>query len=408
MDWRGDRIVSAERAKGRVIAGAFGALALFAAIAGAIACLPSLREGPSQLHPPSSGPACGDGVIDYDGPDGGERCDPGDAAVTGCTRGCAIDCVGGYVDPADDHCYFIGEPSSALTYEVALAACKTANAHVVTFESDDTRDRVLGALETQFAPSWYWVGLSTEPMQNNAYVSAREGEPGYAKTCSGCYFFGLGAQGNVKRLDYPDGGAATGGPWVIDAPRSRFWYQFGGATLDAVGRSIAPKVLCEREPPGSSSEPCSGAFCVSIRATLGQKRYVVVPSAASGDDAQRACATPLVDGGAGGRLVVFPAREEREAVLQEVRAVLEPYGFDNGFDKVWIGLARASDTDSWRWDDGSPVTAAALPWAGNQPADAGGALRAYAEIDPDLHYDVQLARVDDASAKHPYICEYRP
>jgi len=403
--------VSAERGRGRLIAGVFGALAVIAAVAGGIACLPDLRDGPSQIRPPPpSGPACGDGVIDYGGAaDAGEQCDPGDATVTGCTRRCEVDCVGGYVDPQDDHCYFIAESSVAATYEAALAECNKANAHVVTFESFDTRSRVVAALEAQFAPSWFWVGLSTEPMQNNAYVSAGDDEPGYDRTCAGCFFFGPGGAGNVRRIDLLDGGTANGGPWVIDAPRSKAWYQFGQATLDPLGRAIQPKVMCEREPPGASAEPCSGAFCVTARITLGSKRYVVVPSAASGDEAARACGTP-VDGGRAGQLVVFPSRDEREAVLREARNVLEPYGFDNGFDKVWIGLARQSDADPWRWDDGSPLDVDAEPWAGNQPPDGGssGPLRAYAELDSFLHYDVQLARADDPAAKHPYVCEYPP
>src|SRR5438477_12679871 len=67
-------------------------------------CLPGLQTAsplPDSGQPPTGGPFCGDGVINYDGGDGGEQCDPGETGTLGCTKaptGCKIDCTNGFVD----------------------------------------------------------------------------------------------------------------------------------------------------------------------------------------------------------------------------------------------------------------------------------------------------------------------
>ncbi len=383
---------------------AVGAVAAWIGAWVLVACLPDLGTSPPTPPPPPKVAYCGDGVIDYDGGDAGEECDPGEGGPpVGCTRGCLVDCVGGYRDPQTNHCYQLA--GGATSYKDALDACQRINAHVVTYTSEEERRRVSDALLGPGDAGFYWVGIAQDPTAL-AYTAAVELEPGWAQgnppPCDGC-FAHVGPKDNQipKKLD------AGGGPFacVGDVRDAATWFQLPAELPKQLGRF---SVVCEREPSGASHELCNGGTCVVVRPTAGQKRYLVPPLAASASSAEDFCRGL----GPQGRLVVLASHEEREALLKEVARALDEQGNDAG--AVWIGLSRGLAADggpsgvpdaSWVWDNGASVTDLPTVWGDKEPAASDASARAYAVLDP-RSYDVELAHADTPSTMRPFVCEY--
>lgn len=175
-----------------------------------------------------------------------EQCDPGVAlspgqTSAGCTADCRIDCTGGFLWPANNHCYTKAQ-NKEPTLLRASHVCPSGT-HIVTFASQAEFEAVAGAIDA--GP--FWVGLVGGPaLGNNEYNAQQLFEPGWSPTCSGCYartdeasapLPGIaGQQECVKGFSY------------LDAS----WQQWYCSNADAG----ALYVICEREPPG---RPRTGA-----------------------------------------------------------------------------------------------------------------------------------------------------
>lgn len=351
------------------------------AIGCAAACLPDLVVAP--MTPPPLTHPCGDGFTDLDA---GEQCDPGanaaDAAALtiGCTGACTIACEGGKIG-ANGHCYFRAPDDS-----FASSPCGSS-AHVVTIASQEE----LSSLVTIVPESEpFWVGLLFDDAKTK-YNSVND-EPGWSGACGGCFAITASDAGFVQ-------GAPTG-PCVT-------------ATLNALAPwaeapcSVKHHVICEREPPGSLSDPCADftgtGGCVSLRGTKDSgKRYLFVSERATASEADTQCRKL-----SSGSLVVFESREEREQLMRELAEMTLPLPPS----RFWIGLARSSDADAgWIWDDGTPATPSGiypLPWADSEPKPGIGVARAFADRNLSS-YDRQLAHVSDqATTQDSYVCQYR-
>jgi hypothetical protein len=348
------------------------------AIGCAVACLPDLVVAP--VTPPPLTHPCGDGFTDLDG---GEQCDPGangidgGALAVGCTGTCTIACEGKV--GANGHCYFRAPDNT-----FAGSPCGPS-AHIVTIASQEE----LSSLVTVVPESEpFWVGLLSDDAKTK-YTSVND-EPGWSGACAGCFAIPASDAGFVP-------GAPTS-PCVT-------------ATLNAlVPWAEAPcdaqhHVVCEREPPGSLSDPCADftgtGGCVSLRGTKDSgKRYLFVSERATASEAERQCRKL-----SSGRLVVFESREEREELMRELAGMTVPVPPA----RFWIGLARSSDA-GWTWDDGTPAGPGGLyplPWADSEPKPGAGAARAFADRSLSS-YDRQLAHVSDqANTQDSYVCQYR-
>lgn len=369
------------------------------------ACLPDLETLPASAPPPSSvltgETICGDGLIDLSGPDA-EACDPGEAGAPGCTRSCTIDCDGGVIDPSTNHCYQLA--GNATDYEAALRSCGK-NSHLVTFSGEPERAFVAAAFAAKTS-SAMWVGLQERSIEHGTYTSVRSNvEPGWAPDCSGCFAHldpdasdiparGVDA-GSCIEEGLDDGGAATA--------------DHGSYFKVPCVQANARAVVCEREPPGASIEPCSGGFCAVIQKTKDSKRYFYGPAPVSAAEAATSCAN------LGGRLAVFDSTEERESVIAEVQRVVQATG------NVWIGLSTSgapfADPDgggasSYRWDDDASESSKPSVWGKGEPKNSAGGARAAALVlllsDSPLDLDLQLARATPVTDDQllPFLCEY--
>lgn len=357
-------------------------------------CLPDLTPiPPVEAGPETTDPLplsyCGDGVIATldDGGDAGESCDPGDATVVGC-RSCRIECeADGTLDEATGHCYFPLATKYAK-YGEAAAACRAANAHLVTFR---------GSSEVEIATSLakglpYWVGLIFDN-EVPGFRSATTFEPGFPREstsgpCEGC--FAVGIDGGALP---PEGDAAAGACVVARSPTS--WL-----THECIASTELLTTICEREPEGLRTTSCIGGFCFNVLRTAGKKTYLLGVDTLTASEANATCKS--LDG----RLAVLESAEEREQIAREL--VLR-YPTDQE-TTYWLGLT--STGASWQWDDGEPATDASvrrLPWGDKQPAivDASATARAYMRIAN--IYDVSLAYGDDdATMRRRYLCERTP
>jgi hypothetical protein len=375
------------------------------------ACLPSLDANAPTPAPPGKRPFCGDGLIqlglgapsDATASDAGggvvakEECDPTDAGALGCTRVCTVDCVSGYVDPDTNHCYQAG--GKASSYKDAIDECAKIGSHVVTFSTDDERNKVLDAGLNGSA--FFWVGLAQDPTAL-AYTAAATGEPGWAQgnplPCTGCF----ARVGNATQIPKrPDAGGGQL-PCVGDGKGQGTWFQIPASLPNPSTGAIG--VLCEREPPGLSHEPCEAGTCIAIKDTASRKRYVVPRGDGTAAEAEEACKRF----GPVGRLVVLETREEREALMKEVSRVLAESGASGTVPAtVWIGLSRTTDRDaSWLWENGSTETSYPVVWGDKEPKPAAPPVaRAYVGLDS-KDYDIQLAHADAPEKRRPFVCEY--
>ena len=372
------------RTKATAIALAFVLGAGGAGVAAFVACAPDLATFTLSPVPTPTSALCGNGFIDFDA---GEQCDPGEGGAVGCTGKCAVECAdGGFVDDASNHCYFaIATP---VAYPNAKSGCVQASGHVVTFVSRAELSKVHAW--NAAADASFWVGL--EGQSAEGWVAVVD-EPGWAKQCGGCYAENYDAGFFADFVD----GATPPCVAVYSRSPSPWLVYFCGATLPTV---------CEREPLGTTAQPCNGGTCIDVLATLGKKRYLYVAS-----DTDPAAAAAFCKQLPEGNLVVFESREEREQLWHELGQL------PNVNAGVWIGLSRP-DPDAgfseWRWDTGERVAdnVHPNPFGNNQPSRITGAsLRAYA-VDPGT-VDSQLARNVDrgfntSPATLPYLCQFKP
>jgi hypothetical protein len=401
------------------------------AIATVASCIPDL----TFLTPAEAGAEglCGNNVIDLDA---GEQCDPGkvmgDAAVSGCSAHCRMDCPNGFTWTKNNHCYqhvrfFSAATAAATAFEQPMQSgggrggdltnplfppasnlC-TGGSHVVTFASDEEFQQVVESLDG--GP--FWVGLHTAPDQFNPVHGF---EPGWSPTCGGCYAHTPTPEMALSL--FPGASADSGSYCVIASPDptgATPWEQYP-CSPTATFRQF--EVLCESEPVGRLSTPCEAGECFELVWTYGKKRYVYRATPASPDAAKNACEM------LGGRLVVLLARDEREQLWGALSQVTPPP------HRVWIGLSQVDGGGAfparqadWVWEDGTlapPNGGGAHPseWAINQPNPLAippfTTPRAFLEQQRLLGVDDTLARNDQSLVSStmnvaitlPYVCEF--
>lgn len=375
------------------------------ALAGATTsrCVPDL---PADALPLSA--LCGNAYIDLDA---GEQCDPGRGAgpeqLTGCTAGCQVFCPGGYVSPATHHCYQLGSNSSSGDQGAPNICSAMIGAHVVTFASD-LEFREVAAWVDLVDSGAFWVGLQGIVMAPNAYRSVNANEPGWSRTCSGCYAHVVDASAPLPR--YGVGEAGTVGGLTSTAlcvvafsnvAAHDTWYRSACSS-----GPVQLHTVCEREPVGALRAPCEAGVCITLPATYDAgKRYVYVSDPAAPEDAEAACAS------LGGELVVFQSREEREQFWHEMGLLTAPPA------RLWMGLSQLdggesadSGPSSWVWDDGWLDRAPGgypSAWGAGQPLQDAATTRALTaakagQVDDSLAFD------DETYPELSFVCEIRP
>ncbi len=358
-----------------------------ALVMAALACLPDLA-----VSTPTK--SCGNGLVDLPL---GEACDPGpDAAVMGCTGTCQVDCDGGALDPQTGHCYFWTDPADSI--DRAMLNCSLEGAHLVSFV--DLQELQLVVTKSKSLPgapdggNGSWVALEKGAI-NDAGAQTYYIPPGvplevpaWASTCPGC--FGIADGGDA---DFPLSGTNPQLCVFWKRSTSASWVQ-QVCNFNA-GTNVA--VLCEREPVGAYSAPCTddaaaGNTCIRVPRTAATKRYELTANAASFDNARAECAAR------GGMLAKFESAAEREEVMQEV-------GRELAGGDVWIGLVFDADAGAWTWLDGTPAPAAfPTPWADTEPSVNAGAASMHIEIG---RYDTRLARAQgDTTTTFRAICQF--
>jgi len=349
-----------------------GALAWFVLLAG---CLPDLRVFP----PETTAGTCGDGFADVAGAAGPrEACDPGEGSAPGCTAACALACEGGS-SVATRHCYFVA--GKVASFNAASELCRAASAHLVTFASDDE----IRSAEAAAPSAAYWLGLTKDA--TNVYSPEGRDEPGFPEApergpCSGCF---------ARTTDdgrFPDAAGVSGavGCLVSEPGLREPWKRI---PCNAAGRDY--DVLCEREPPGALSDPCTGGLC--LRLSAAGKRYLFVPSVASASDAPAVCRSN------GGVLAKLEGSDEREALARELARIAPESG-------VWVGLARRVSDGPFQWEDGSAE--GVKLWAEGEP-DRDGRPKVPTRAFLDLRgssYDRRLLRASPDDKARPSLCEY--
>lgn len=366
-----------------VASGACSALAI------TLSCLPGLTVD-GGVGPPVG--ACGSGVVDLDD---GEACDPGDAGAVGCSSSCQVVCEGGVIDDATSHCYYWTPPVNAI--DTAVASCGSS-AHPVSFV--DLAELTFVAEGTKNLPfaatGASWLALEKTGELNDAgfwtYYAPNLPLPGWAASCIGCYGFT-----DASDFDLPSNGTPqTCVEWRSALTRN--WEQTGCTLgVNDAGVQNLNTVLCEREPPGAFSSPCTdeasaGNICIEVPVTHATKRYELAGTPENFTRAQTLCAS------LGGSLVHFLSGAEREEVVAEVVRSAP------GDASFWIGLTFDSDAGAWTWVDGTPaLDVFPTPWADLEPSMSTGA--AAIQID-NTSFSTRLARAEDALTPLPYICEF--
>jgi hypothetical protein len=344
------------------------------------ACLPDLPTPPPA--------ACGSGTVDLDD---GEACDPGpgEAGSTGCNRLCQVDCDGGVVDDASNHCYFWVSGVGSL--DLATQACLGLGAHIVSFVDMTELSFVAGNTKTldNAVTGGSWAALERYSTPDEAghtlYYVPNEQLPGWASSCAGCFAYTDAADIPLPTNNNP--GSCVYWRHAL----STSWVQANcNLGFDDAGVQNTNSVLCEREPPGSFSAPCAGdangRTCIEVPVTHTKKRYELSPSGTF-DNARGDCTSR------GGILVHFASAAEREEVSTEVARSIATTDF-------WIGLSFDDDAGVWTWADGS--TGGPFPWADLEPSSNAGAAA--------IHFDngpmTNLAYASDRTTTHPYVCEF--
>jgi hypothetical protein len=363
-----------------------------------VACIPDL---PSTTQPDASLGSCGDGIIELAA---GEQCDPGpgagDASVGGCSSTCQMQCQSGTLPwSVNHHCYALAQVEGAGSLREASNACPGAS-HVVTFASEEEFQHVLSLVADAGA---FWVGIST----TSAPYAEAPYEPSWAPNCPGCY-----AHLAVPHADLPsypdadvDGASLDCVAALSDSTQPWQKYPCRGLSRELLG------VVCELEPVGRQSRPCSAGICIDLVKTHGQKTYVYQETRATPDAASHACAA------LGGRLVVLQSSDEREQLWRELyQLTVPPTAFWVGLTQVTPGSIR-NPLGTWAWDDRTPAAgsgAYTAEWAESEPLrfGQGGMTRAY------LYHDDHTPEIDDTLAHDeptltvsgtlPYVCEIPP
>jgi cysteine-rich repeat protein len=357
-----------------------GGCAAALALVAPAACIPDL---PSTAAPDAAVetdtappvPRCGDGVVQLSL---GEQCDPGATAQVGCSAACQIECDGGFHWSGNDHCYGVA-PLGAVSITEAINARCSGGSHVVTFASEEELAAVVGALDA----GAFWVGMYQGLTKYDSVTSL---EPAWEPGCSGCF-----GQTAAPTQPLPGGDASTGcveGFADLDAS----WQQY-----PCTGGKRIP-VICEREPVGRLSQPCSlvdGGECFDLRFTHGAKSYVYVKLAAPADEAEQQCET------FGGSLVVLQSRDEREQMWKEL-ARMSGAGLPTA---IWIGLTLPDGGTDWVWADDASVDAYAPPWAAREPRDGGTHVYMNQNGGTPPLVDDTLARVDTATGFYAFVCQ---
>lgn len=368
-------------------AGWLGAVAFAGAVGAVIAAVACIPDLPPQATADAGDdvdevPGCGNGIVDLAA---GEQCDPGvpldpDASFAGCNGLCRMDCRGGYVWPANNHCY--AKAANRETTELQAIAQCTDNAHVVTFASVAELQFVTDTIDA--GP--FWVGLGPNGSGSpDLYAALQLYEPGWAPQCSGCFAYTETPDASLPTVTGPNQGCVEGFS-VLDAS----WRQYPCNSTTTTSKLI---VICEREPPGSTAQRCDGGLCIEIPWTRGAKRYVFIGGRFTPDDAAARCAS------LGGSLVVFGTRDEREQLWYALAhgGVLGVTATD-----IWIGLSL---TDAgWAWDDEAGADAYPPPWGFGQPVATPALQRALVHWAPaatPISIDLTLARNTQAATSTP-------
>lgn len=364
-----------------------------ASLVAAFSCIPDL---PSNLASPDEAsidapveegtlsPRCGDGIIQLDA---GEQCDPGaglapdaapDATYRGCTASCQFVCPG-FLWPKNNHCYTLDSRLAGSLDEQASVYCQDlgANAHVVTFASDAEVSQVVSAL----APGEFWVGLEPVLGRSSAYTPLVLFEPGWTPTCPGCF-----AEAADAAAPLPGNGQACVAA-LGDAGGA--WQQYPCSDAGKI------QVVCEREPTGVLSQRCEAGVCIDLVWTHGQKSYVYVSTAQTGDVAEQQCES------LGGTLVVLQSRDEREQLWHELGHLTTAPG------SVWIGLSQQGG--DWVWADDAAADAYPSPWGDKQPAGNGSRAYLVQTLVPPTPVDTTLGK-NDVSAQNTlaFVCQVPP
>jgi Lectin C-type domain len=348
-----------------------------AATAVGVACIPDLPANEAEAGT-DAGSRCGDGIIQLAL---GEQCDPGAATSTTCA-GCRVTCapdLQAFVWSGNNHCYWLDTHLATSLDQEAVAYCGTT-AHVVTFASEDE----LSAVVTHLEAGSFWVGLDpVDPAlaQPNEYTSLQLFEPGWSPTCSGCF-----AHTPTPTQPLP---GATQGCVQAQSDLDASWQQ---SPCSDAGKL---HVVCEREPVGVLSQRCDAGVCIDLAWTFGQKQYVYVSHAMTGDQAQQACFA------LGGTLVVLESRDEREQLWRELSHMP---GVANPPTETWIGLAL---TDAgWAWANDAAADAYPSPWGDKQPKGNGSRAYLLQSTAPPPLLDTTLARNDEVSlTPYPFVCQ---
>jgi hypothetical protein len=291
-------------------------------------------------------------------------------------------------DPSTGHCYY--EPGPTTDEGNSVAVCESAGGHVVRFVSD----KELTLISDWAAEAPFWVGISLQASKSGWYPNEVTVEPGWDRDCAGCFAGGGAIEQGDAAADI--GTCVTAGALADGG---------GGTWSESVCRqtvAVAPFhrwTVCEREPVGTRTRACGANLCLTVAATQGVKRYVIVPTRMEANDAVIACA------GQGGRLVILGSAEEREQLGYEVGLQLQralPAAAD-----LWIGLSTNLEDGGWGWDLPPGMSP---PWGNAQPFQPGPASRAYVLVEPQQDLlDSELARAGNASdaggETHFPLCE---
>ena len=366
---------------------------LYCAAGGAAAlglgCIPDLPADATD-HTVSSA-LCGDGYVDLSA---GEQCDPGPNAgwdtIGVCNAKCQIECDGGFVWPVNNHCYQVALTAADLD-PGAISQC--SGGHVVTFGSEEEFNSVTWAWN---GLGLFWVGLTTSA--GRPYVSEGTYEPGWASTCPGCYAYTPDPRVPLRGWD--EGGALDAGGVSEQCVAAYSDPDVSWCQYPCVGEPNT-HVVCEREPVGEQYTQCDAGLCIDLVVTRGKKHYVYEDTPTAPDAAEAQCVA------AGGTLVVFGSRDEREQLWKQLSFMVEPPS------RFWIGLQRVDNRDAgtstWVWDDGTSADAPdanASPWGDQQPVDPGKTWRAYMRHSPE-GIDDTLARNDETETLLPFVCQFR-
>jgi hypothetical protein len=307
------------RPKKRTIVAASTGVALLAVV---LSCLPEL----TLEH---IGPACGNGLIEYDA---GEECEVNGSTNDPACVDCKVVCSG-YKNPGSLHCYY--SPSQrANTVLAAQGACRGGSALVHLGSGAEHQALVDNLVVDGGTLGPFYVALQEVTGEK---IQARweplvAGVSGWGPTCPACY-----AGGILLTKGHPDGGATAecGCSQQCAAASGVGPLVPVGCRLDA-GQSL--RVVCERTPPGRHVAECDAGTCIAITSTHAQKRYTLVRRVVPASEVAAACAA------IGASAATFETQAEREEIAQAITEL----GSDTF--TFWIGLEKRGG--GWVWQDG--------------------------------------------------------